>query len=367
MRPSHKPTYLLASGGTGGHLFPALSLGEELKSHGRRVYLITDNRAQSLSQEKCFEDVFVCPIKRKSKLIGKLRLYFSLFWQTVYCYWLYRRLRPTIVIGFGGYPSVPPVLAAQLSGIPTIIHEQNAVLGRANRLLAKRAFRIATSFPNTKGATGSNTTFTGNPIRKEIYALKDKPYAVSNPGDPFHLLIIGGSQGAKIFSEVIPQTLVHLPLDLQRRLVIHQQSRPEYLQKTKAIYRQSLLNVEIEPFFRDMNALYSKVHLVISRSGASTVAELASVGCPAILVPYAASLEGDQWYNAQHFAQSGCAWIFREQEFTPESLSKLLISLMKNPQTLSKAAQEMHKYAQPDAGRNLANTVAQVIGDLLTI
>lgn len=367
MRHIQKPIYLLASGGTGGHLFPALSLAEELKAQGRRVYLVTDNRASSLNQTNCFEEVFVRPIKRRAPLIGKIRLYFSLFWQTLYCYWLYRRLRPTIVVGFGGYPSVPPLLAAQLSGIPTVIHEQNAVLGKANRLLAKRAFRIATSFPSTKGIFTQNVTFTGNPVRRDILSLKDQVYSPPSPSDAFHLLIIGGSQGAKIFSEIIPQTLIHLPLELQRRLVVHQQARPEYLDKTKSIYRQSLMDIEVQPFFRNMDELYNKAHLVIARSGASTVAELAVAGCPAVLVPYAASIEGDQWYNAQFFSQNGAAWVFREQEFTPESLSKMLSALMNDPQRLLNAAKAMRQYAQPNASKNLANTVAQVIGDLLTV
>jgi UDP-N-acetylglucosamine--N-acetylmuramyl-(pentapeptide) pyrophosphoryl-undecaprenol N-acetylglucosamine transferase len=367
MRRNQKPVYLLASGGTGGHLFPALSLGEELRSQGRKVYLVTDNRANTLSQTNCFEEVFVRPIKRHSPFIGRIRLYFSLFWQTIYCYWLYRRLRPTIVVGFGGYPSIPPLVAAQLSGIPTVIHEQNAVLGRANRLLAKRAFRIATSFPVTKGILSKNTTFTGNPIRHDILSIKDRIYSPPNPTEPFNILIIGGSQGAKIFSEIIPQTLIHLPLELQRRLVIHQQARPEYLDRTKAIYRQSLLDIEIQPFFKNMAELYNRAHLVISRSGASTVAELSVVGCPAILVPYAASLEGDQLYNAQFFSQSGAAWVFREQGFTPEALSKILVNLMSHPEKLLEASRAMRQYAQTNAGKNLANTVAQLIGDLLTV
>ena len=250
-RHFQKPIYLLASGGTGGHLFPALSLGEELKNQGRKVYLITDNRGQALNEASCFEEIFVRPIKRRAPIIGKMMLYFSLFWNTLYCYWLYRKLKPTIVVGFGGYPSLPPLLAAQLSGIPTVIHEQNAVLGRANRLLSKKAFRIATSFLDTRGVSSTNSTCTGNPVRPEILALKDHSYSVSQTNDPFHLLIIGGSQGARIFSEVVPETLTNLPLDLQRRLKITQQCRPEYLTQTKAAYRQSLLDVEIQPFFKN--------------------------------------------------------------------------------------------------------------------
>ncbi len=366
-RHFQKPIYLLASGGTGGHLFPALSLGEELKNQGRKVYLITDNRVQALNEASCFEEIFVRPIKRRAPIIGKMMLYFSLFWNTLYCYWLYRKLKPTIVVGFGGYPSLPPLLAAQLSGIPTVIHEQNAVLGRANRLLSKKAFRIATSFLDTRGVSSTNSTCTGNPVRPEILALKDLSYSASQTNDPFHLLIIGGSQGARIFSEVVPETLTNLPLDLQRRLKITQQCRPEYLTQTKAAYRQSLLDVEIQPFFKNMDELYASAHLVIARSGASTVAELAIVGKPAILIPYAASLEGDQWYNAQVFVNAGAAWVFREKSFTPSTLSEQLILLMSNPEKLTKAAKAMRKLSEPDASINLANTVAQVIGDLLTV
>ncbi len=366
MRQSQKPTYLLASGGTGGHLFPALSLGEELKDYGRKVYLVTDNRGQALNNASCFEEIFIRPIKRRAPIIGRLMLYLSLFWHTLYCYWLYRKLKPTIVIGFGGYPSLPPLLAAQLSGIPTVIHEQNAVLGKANRLLSKRAFCIATSFPETRGAN-SNSVCTGNPVRPEILALKNSPYTPSQSNDPFHLLIIGGSQGARIFSETVPQTLINLPLELQRRLKIKQQCRPEYLAQTKAAYRQSLLDVDIQPFFKNMDELYASSHLVIARSGASTVAELAVVGKPALLVPYAASLEGDQWYNAQIYAKAGAAWVLREKSFTPSTLSEQLIILMSNPEKLTKAAKAMRELAQPEASTNLANTIAQVIGDLLTV
>jgi UDP-N-acetylglucosamine--N-acetylmuramyl-(pentapeptide) pyrophosphoryl-undecaprenol N-acetylglucosamine transferase len=361
-----KPLYLLASGGTGGHLFPALSLGEELKRHDRKVYLITDSRGQILNNASCFEEIFVCPIKRRAPVIGKIMLYLSLFWHTLYCYWLYRKLKPTIVVGFGGYPSLPPLIAAQLSGIPTVIHEQNAVLGRANRLLSKHAFRIATSFSETRGVT-SSSTYTGNPVRPEILALKDGIYTPSQEKDPFHLLIIGGSQGARIFSEVVPQALITLPLELQRRLKITQQCRPEYLSQTKAIYRQSLLDVDLQPFFKNMDELYASAHLVIARSGASTVAELAVVGKPAILVPYAASLEGDQWYNAQILVNANAAWVFREKSFTSTTLAERLAILMSNPEKLAKAAKAVRELAQPKASINLVNTIAQVIGDLLTV
>ena len=360
-----KPLYVLASGGTGGHLFPALSLCRQLKSHGRQVHLMTDQRSQNFNHLKDFDKVYIRTMHHTAPLIGRLMLYLSLVWQFFYCYFLYRKLQPTIVIGFGGYPSIPPLLAAQFQGIPTVIHEQNALLGKANRLLAKRAYRIARSFENVERAP-AHTILTGNPVRPELLALKDELYQAPSLQDRFHILIIGGSQGAKIFSEIIPQALISLPLGLQKRLKVVQQCRPEFLPQTKVIYRQSFLDVELTPFIEDMATQYRQAHLVIARSGASTVAELAIVRKPAILVPYAASIEADQSYNAAPMGKAKAAWVFKESDFTPENLGALLQNLMTNPDRLTAASQAMQQFSKPNATEKLANTVADVIGDLLT-
>ena len=298
-------------------------------------------------------------------LIGRFMLYLSIVWQLFYCYFLYRKLRPTVVIGFGGYPSIPPILAAQLRGIPTVLHEQNALLGKANRILAKRAYRVATSFENVEKAP-DHTTLTGNPVRPELLVLKDQPYQAPSLQDHFNILVIGGSQGAKIFSQIIPQALVSLPLNLQKRLKVVQQCRPEFLSQTKVVYRQSFLDVELTPFIEDMATQYRQAHLVIARSGASTIAELALVRRPAILVPYAASIEADQSYNAAPMAKAEAAWVFKESDFTPENLSTLLQNLMTNPDKLTAASLAMQQFSRPNATEKLANTVADVIGDLLT-
>ncbi len=365
-RYSHKPLYVLASGGTGGHLFPALSLCTKLKQYGRRVCLITDQRSQNFNHLQDFDQIFVRNMPHDAPLIGRGILYLSLLWQTLYCYWLYRKLRPTLVVGFGGYPSIPPVLAAQLRGIPTIIHEQNALVGKANRLLAKRAYRVATSFERVEKAPGQ-TIFTGNPVRPEIAALNKEPYQKPDTNQPFHILVIGGSQGAKIFSEVIPQALIHLPLTLQRRLKVVQQCRPEYISQTKVVYRQSFLDVELMPFINDIAAEYQKAHLIIARSGASTIAELAVVKKPAILIPYAASLEADQSYNAEPMRQAGAAWVIKEEDFNADTLTALLEHLMTNPDLLVCASHSMAQFSKVDATEALANTVAEVIGDLLVV
>lgn len=363
-RHLNKPLYLLASGGTGGHLFPALSLCRKLKSYGRNVYLITDQRSKNFSGLKDFDEVFIRTIHHKAPFIGRLRLYLSVLWQTLYCYWLYRKIKPTLVVGFGGYPSIPPLLAAQLRGIPTVVHEQNALLGKANRLVSKRAYRVATSFQEVERAP-AYTTFTGNPVRPEILNLQNEPYNAPELQGSFHILIIGGSQGAKIFSEVIPQALIKLPLELQKRLKIVQQCRSEFLSQTKVIYRQSFIDVELTPFIEDMATQYRQAHLVIARSGASTVAELALVKRPAILVPYAASREADQSYNAAPMGQSKAAWVFKEEDFTPQNLGTLLQDLMQNPEKLVSASKAMEQFSQPNATENLAHAVADVIGDIL--
>ncbi|RZI45952.1 undecaprenyldiphospho-muramoylpentapeptide beta-N-acetylglucosaminyltransferase [Candidatus Finniella inopinata] len=364
-RFSYKPLYVLVSGGTGGHLFPALSLCRKLKNHGRQVYLITDERSQNFNHAKDFDKIYPRTIHRTAPVIGRLMLYLSILFHFFYCYFLYRKINPTIVVGFGGYPSVAPLLAAQLRGIPTVIHEQNALLGKANRLVAKRAYRVATSFENVEWAP-VNTTLTGNPIRPEILALKDEPYHAPASTDRFNILVIGGSQGAKIFSEIVPDALVSLPLELQKRLKVVQQCRPEFLPQTKVIYRQSFLDVELTTFIEDIATQYRQAHLVICRAGASTIAELAVVRRPAILVPYAASLESDQSYNAAPMVKANAAWVIKESEFTPEVLSSLLEKLMLNPDILTAASQAMQAFSKPDASEKLANTVADVIGDLLT-
>ncbi len=363
-RHPHKPLYILASGGTGGHLFPALSLCEKLKQYGRRVFLITDQRSKNFNNLQNFDQVYVRTMSHRAPVIGRGILYLSLLWQTLYCYWLYRKIQPTLVVGFGGYPSIPPVLAAQLRGIPTIIHEQNALLGKANRFLAKRAYRVATSFQSSE-KTLLHTTFTGNPIRAEIAALNAQPYIKPETNQPFHILVTGGSQGARIFSDVVPQALIRLPLDLQRRLSIVQQCRPEFMARTKVTYRQSFLDVHLTSFITDIAAEYQKAHLVIARSGASTVAELAATKKPSILVPYAASLEADQMNNSEPLRKAGAAWVFKEDDFTPEALASLLENLMKNPDLLVNTSRNIEKFSKLDATQALANTVAEVIGDLL--
>jgi UDP-N-acetylglucosamine--N-acetylmuramyl-(pentapeptide) pyrophosphoryl-undecaprenol N-acetylglucosamine transferase len=359
-----KPLYVLASGGTGGHVFPAISLAEQLYGSQRHVYLFTDCRGKNFPKADCLDGVVTFKLYKSHGVFGRFLLYLSILWQTIRCCFIYRKLKPTSVVGFGGYPSVPPVWAAQIMGIPTVLHEQNAVLGKANRFLAKRAYRVATSFPKTR-FLNDGCYQTGNPVRPQILDLHKKVYGPPVDG-PFVLLIFGGSQGAAIFSEVVPKALTFLPLDLQRRLKVYQQCRPEYVSQTKALYRESFIDVTLEPFFDNMAELYEQAHLVISRSGASTVAELAVAGKPAILVPYAASREGDQHANAQWYSSAGAAWMIEEKNFTLENLQKHITLLMGDAKMLVAASEAMHQLALPNASENLAHVVTQVVGDVLT-
>lgn len=358
-----KPLYVLASGGTGGHVFPAISLAKKLYGSQRHVYLFVDDRGKNFPKTDCFDGVVTLKLHKGSGFLNRFLLYFSVFLQTMRCCFIYRKLKPTAVIGFGGYPSVPPVWAAQIMGIPTVIHEQNAVLGKANRFLAKRAYRVATSFPKTR-FLAQDSYHTGNPVRPEILSLHSQSYAPPSDNAPFVLLIFGGSQGSAIFSEVVPKALTSLPLDFQRRLKVYQQCRPEYMCHTKNLYRESFIDVTLEPFFDNMDTIYQQAHLILCRSGASTVAELAVAGKPAILVPYAASKEGDQKANAEWYVSSDAAWMIEESKFTLENLQKHLTLLMQDPAQLEKRAKIMQELAVPDASENLAHVVTQVVGDV---
>jgi UDP-N-acetylglucosamine--N-acetylmuramyl-(pentapeptide) pyrophosphoryl-undecaprenol N-acetylglucosamine transferase len=271
--------------------------------------------------------------------------------------------RPDAVVGFGGYPSIPPVLAAQILGIPTILHEQNAILGRANRFLAKKAKKIAISFPNTlfcpKGAI-----FTGNPVREKFKQIHYLDFPKISNNSSINLLIIGGSQGAGIFSTTIPKAIKKLPDAMQRRINIFQQCRSEFLEDAKGAYAETnVASVTLKPFFDDIEHVLQNTHLVISRSGASTIAELTIARRPAIFVPLSISLDGDQMANAKFLTENGCAWIIEQKNFNSKSLSIQLINLINNPKKISHASENMKKLYQPDADINLANLVAQLVSD----
>ncbi len=306
---------ILASGGTGGHLFPAEALASALLKRGCRVALVTDRRGQAFTERVPGVALHRIPTGRLGagfvqKVMGIAQLTIG----TLAAAQLLRRLKPAVAVGFGGYPSLPTMLAATRQHAATLLHEQNALLGRANRLLAPRVSRIATSFPTVEGlkpADQKRVVLTGNPVRPEV--AKYRAMAYTAPTDAFHLLVTGGSQGARILSAVIPGALGRLPAELKTRIRLMQQARPEDVERVRETHRGNGIAAEVAAFFHDLPERLARSHLVIARAGASTIAELCVVGRPAILVPYAHAADDHQSFNARALGDAGAAWVIPER------------------------------------------------------
>lgn len=362
---SAKPV-VLAAGGTGGHLFPAEALARELLERGHRVVLVTDVRGTAFGD--ALRDVPVHRIRSATLgggLLGKARTALELGIGTMQARGLLARLDPAIVVGFGGYPSFPAVYAAAGLRIPVAIHEQNAVMGRANRMLARRARLICTSFPEVQGMDNvdrARAVRTGNPVRPAVLALRDRPYEAPLPGGGFNLLVTGGSQGAAVFGEILPRAVAALPEDLRLRLGIVQQARTENLQAASDEYARLGVQATLAPFFKDLPERLARCHLMIGRSGASTVAELTVAGRPAILVPYPHATDDHQTANARAVAAAGGAWVMPQPEFTAETLAARLTALLTDPSTLAPAAAAAAAWGLPDAARRLADAVLGAAG-----
>ncbi len=349
---------LLAAGGTGGHVFPARSLAERLVARGIRVALVTDRRGGGFGDEL---DARAYRISAGSpgggplrKAIGMARLARGYLQSRA----LLRCLAPSVVIGFGGYPSVPPMMAATRARLPTMIHEQNAVLGRANRLLAGRVDRIATAHEHVTGLAESERpklVRTGNPVRAAVVRLRETPYPAPEPEGELRVLILGGSQGARILSDVVPDAVIRLPEAQRRRLALVQQCRAEDLGRVREAYAAYRINVELAAFFEDLPERLGRCQLLIARAGASTVAELTAAGRPAILVPFAAATDDHQAANARAVVAQGGAWMMREAEFRPESLSARLELFLRQPSLLVRAAARARDCGIPDAADRLAD------------
>ncbi len=359
--------FVLAAGGTGGHLFPAEAVAAELQAQGSCVHLLTDARADAFAGGG---PGIALHHVRAGRLAGgpagAAHGLAELAIGAVQARRLLRRLSPAAVVGFGGYPSVPTMLAASLLGLPTLIHEQNAVLGRANRLLAPRARRIATSFPSTRNlrpADRARAVRVGNPVRPAILAAA-AGYRPPEPGGPFELLALGGSQGARILSELIPAALAALPQSMRAMLRVSQQARPEDLAMAARAYAASGLAVELESFFADVPARLARAHLVICRAGASTVAELAALGRPALLIPYPHAADDHQTANARAFAEAGGGWVAPQPDLTAETLARRLEHLLEDPAALTAAAQRAAAFGRRDAARDLARLVRELAAPL---
>jgi UDP-N-acetylglucosamine--N-acetylmuramyl-(pentapeptide) pyrophosphoryl-undecaprenol N-acetylglucosamine transferase len=361
------PLILLAAGGTGGHLFPAEALGVELIRRGLRVRLATDARAVRYSGLFSKDTIDVVP---SATVRGRTPWSLAhtgamLAAGTAVSLNLMRRLKPAAVVGFGGYPTLPPLLAAKLLSIPGIIHEANAVLGRANRFLSSRVSAIATSLPGVLDrdpALAGKTTIVGTPMRPLILAVSAVSFIPPEPTGPFRLLVVGGSQGARVMSDIVPPAIERLEPALWSRLVLTQQVRDEDMARVRAVYDRLKINAELAPFFADLPGRLASNHLVISRSGAGTVAELGAIGRPSILVPLPGSIDQDQFANAGVLAQAGGALRIPQGEFTPDRLAAEVSGLAAEPARLAAMAAGARTIGRLDAAERLADLVMKVAG-----
>ena len=367
MTVTREPTLIaLAAGGTGGHVFPAHALAATLEARGHRLALLTDTRGHHYGGVLARIDTHAIRSASPSApgLFAKLGALLRLALGTREARRLLGRLKPGAVVGFGGYASVPPLLAAHHLGIPTVLHEQNAVLGRANRLLARRVDRIATSFPATRRVPAEATArvvCTGNPVRPPIAALGGAGYRAPGVDGPLKLLVFGGSQGAQVLSRLVPAALAKLPDRLRSRLVVVQQTRPEDLDEVVAAYRAAAIAAECAAFFDDRAARLETAHLVIARSGASTVAELAASGRPAVLIPYPYALDDHQSANAEALTAAGAAWLMPQANLSVEALVTAIGGLLDEPERLVQAAEAARGFARRDAAHALADLVKRLI------
>jgi UDP-N-acetylglucosamine--N-acetylmuramyl-(pentapeptide) pyrophosphoryl-undecaprenol N-acetylglucosamine transferase len=360
------PVVLLAAGGTGGHLFPAEALAAALAPRGVIVDLATDARGGRYGGKFPTRQVHVIPSEtvRGRNPIALARTAGLIGIGLVKAYVMLGRVKPAIVVGFGGYPTVPPLLAATKRNIPTLIHEQNAVMGRANRFLASRVSAIATSFAgvlDAEPALAAKATRVGNPVRPAVIAAAATAFAAPAADGLLRLLIFGGSQGARIMSDVVPAAIERLDMALRTRLLLAQQAREEDLVRVRETYARLSVAAEVAPFFSDLPERIAAAHIVVSRSGAGTVAELAAIGRPSILVPLPGALDQDQLANAGVLAAAGGALRLGQEAFTPERVAAEITRLASAPEKLVAMAQAARSQGALDAAERLADLVQETI------
>jgi UDP-N-acetylglucosamine--N-acetylmuramyl-(pentapeptide) pyrophosphoryl-undecaprenol N-acetylglucosamine transferase len=359
-----KKLILLCAGGTGGHLFPAEALATVLNKRSVAVQLATDKRVAQFKFPADAVNLITSATVRGRNPLALARTIAALGFGTGEAIALIGRIKPAAVVGFGGYPTVPPLLAAYLRRVPTILHEQNGVMGRANRLLASRVTAIATGFPALKNLDArlqAKVTFTGNPVRPKVIEASATPYAAPSPDGAFDLLVFGGSQGARVMSDIAPAAIARLEPALKSRLRIVQQARPEDLDSVKREYERLGVAHECAAFFSDLPARIATAHLIVSRSGASTVAELSAIGRPAILVPLPHALDQDQLANASVLEAAGGAITVAQREFTPERVASELARLAADPAKLAAMAVAAKSCGTLDAAERLADVVMRVV------
>lgn len=356
--------YVLAAGGTGGHMVPAAALAAELTARGHHVALVSDDRGVRFPG--LFEDIetHVLPAGRLAGgPIGYLKAMGKMMAGRAMALRLYKELRPAAVIGFGGYPALPALLAAFRGGIPTIVHEQNAVLGRVNRFVAGKVNAIATSYEaveRMKPGWAAKTHLVGNPVREAVLALRERPYPMLEEEGIFRVLVTGGSQGATVLSEVVPDGLALLPVHFRRRLQVTHQARIEDIDAVRAKYLAHGIPADISTYIADMPEALAWAHVVIARAGASTISELTAAGRPGILVPLPSATDDHQTANAREITAAGGARTISQRAFTATELAKQIQKLGLDTQGLENAAARARSCGRPHAVRDLADLVESI-------
>ncbi len=353
--------YVLAAGGTGGHLTPAFALAHELERRGHHVALITDERGAEIPGKPDFLTAHVLPAGRFGKNpLGWFKAIAAVLEGRRMALRLYDSFAPSAVVGFGGYPALPALLAARSAEIPAVIHEQNAVLGRVNRLLARRVDAIATAYPEVDRLAEKHQAkvhLVGNPVRPEVLALRDEPFPAFTAEGLLRVLVTGGSQGARVLSEIVPDGLAMLPPALRARLQVTQQCRAEDLEAVRQRYANHGIPAELGTYFEDMQDRLADAHLFIGRAGASTIAELTAVGRPAILVPLPIATDDHQAANVREIVRAGGARSIRQHNFSAKELAKQINAMAQHPETLATAAHGAWNCGRPNAASDLADLV----------
>ena len=359
--------FVLAAGGTGGHMIPAHALAAELMRRGHHVALVTDERGAKIPGLFEGVQVHVLPAGRiAGGPLGWLRAGRAILAGRDMARRLYETFAPAAVIGFGGYPALPALLAALKEKVPTAVHEQNAVLGRVNRMLARKVDAIATAYPNVERLKPSlhfKTHLVGNPVREEVLALRDQPYPALSEDSIFRLLVTGGSQGASVLSEVVPQGLGMLPVGFRRRLQVTQQCRVEDIERVRGRYAELGIPADLATYLPDLPDRLAWAHLVIARAGASTIAELTAAGRPAILVPLPSATDDHQTANVREMVGAGGARSIPQKNFTAVELAKQMQKLALEPGALENAARRAWGCGRPEAARDLADLVESLGGE----
>lgn len=355
---------MVAAGGTGGHMFPAEALARELIDRGWQVVLASDARGAAYAEK--FPAIERLSLEaatfKRGDPIGMIRAAIKIAAGTIQARKAFKRLKPWAVIGFGGYPSYPALLAATGRKDITLIHEQNSVLGRSNRQLVKKVDAVACAFPVLRMAPSEmegRVEVVGNPVRPDIRALYDAPYPEIDP--TVRILVTGGSQGAKILSETVPQALALLPISIRINLHVEQQARPEQLETAARIYREAEIEAEVAPFFNDMAVRLGRAHIVIGRAGASTISELAVAGKPSLLIPLKIAADDHQTYNAQVLKDAKAAVVVPEDEVTAARLAEEIRTLIEGAALLPVRAAAAKSVARPDAAKRMADLVERTV------